>query len=107
MMDSRYDDGLLELHEIVFAVEDKDRGRMLLLMGLLQIGLEHNEEARELMTEAFKYDPDTVNAYLEEKENIKVLPMSSTSKYASGFPMAKAAIGKCHPVLVRPAFGLP
>ena len=102
-----YEAALAHLNEIVYYLEGKDRGKVLLLMGVLNLGLEQEKEAKSLITEGFKFDPDTVQMYFDEKPEIKVLPLSSNSKYASVFPMAKVRIGKSHPFLVRPSFSLP
>ena len=102
-----YEAALTHLNEIVYYLEGKDRGRILLLMGILQLGLEQHKEAKTLITEGFKFDPETIQMYLDEKPDIKILPLSSNSKYASFFPMAKVKIGQCYPILLRPSFSLP
>ena len=107
LMTHSYEEALISLHKIVIKSEGKDRGKLLLLMGLLQIGLSNTEEAKELITESFKYDPETVNAYLDESSDVKILPLQSSSKLATTFPMAKLSIGECKPILIRPSFTLP
>lgn len=98
---------LEHLKEIVYYLEGKDRGKVLLLMGILNFALHQQKEAKTLITEGYKYDPETIQMYLDGKSEIKILPLEASSKYASSFPMAKVKIGDCQPVLLRPSFSLP
>ena len=102
-----YAEAFIELHKCVVYTEGKDRGKILLLMGILQLALDSTEEAKELITEAYRHDPDTVNEYLDDKADLKILPLQSTSKLASIFPMAKVRVGRSKGVLIRPSFALP
>ncbi|CAG9315165.1 unnamed protein product [Blepharisma stoltei] len=107
IMEEYYEAGFIHLNELLKFTEGPNKGKVLLLMGILQLALEQSEHARQLMLEGYKYDQDLVSAYLEEKPDIKILPFQSDSEYASKFSMAKISIGECHPVLVRPSFSLP
>ena len=102
-----YEAALTNLNEIVYYLEGKDRGKVLLLMGIIHLGLEQDKEAKSLISEGFKFDPETVQIYLDETVDLKILPLECNSKYASSFPMAKAKIGECHQILLRPSFSLP
>lgn len=102
-----YEAAYNHLKEIVNLLEGKDRGKVLMLMGILQNGLEQQKDARSLIAEGSKFDPETVQQYLEQKGEVKILPLSSNSKYASNFPMVKVKIGSSTPVLIRPSFSLP
>lgn len=98
---------LIHLQELVYILEGSDRGKILLLIGILHLALQDNEEARGIMLEAFKYDSTSSTAYLEEKANVEVLPFSSSSVLASKYSLKELRIGECHPVYVRPSFGYP
>lgn len=102
-----YEAAYNRLNEIVYYLEGKDRGKILLIMAVLQIGLNQKANAKGLLNEAAKFDPETIKLYTERKSEVKVLPLSSASKYASVFPMAKVKISDCHCLLLRPSFSLP
>jgi tetratricopeptide (TPR) repeat protein len=95
------------LNEIVYYLEGKDRGKVLLIMSVLQLGLNQKSTSKNLIQEASKFDPEIVKIFQERKSDIKVLPLSSASKYASVFPMAKVKIADCQALLLRPSFNLP
>jgi len=107
ILEEYYEAAFMHLHEILPYTEGSDRGKLLLLIGILHLGLEQTDEAREFMVEGFKFDSETVSAYLEEKKDVKILPFSSGSTYASRFPMARIKVKNTNPVLIRPTFNLP
>lgn len=102
-----YEAAYNRLNEIVYYLEGKDRGKVLLIMAVLQMGLNQKANSKGLLNEAAKFDPEIIKLYSEHKTEIKVLPLSSASKYASIFPMAKVKISDCHCLLLRPSFSLP
>ncbi|OMJ68126.1 hypothetical protein SteCoe_34512 [Stentor coeruleus] len=95
------------LNDIVCFLDETDRGKVLLIMGVIQYALEMNREAKTILTEAFKYDPEIVGKYLEENSDVEVLPLSSGEKFAEGFDCIKIAIGDSHPFYVRPCIMIP
>ncbi|CAG9333091.1 unnamed protein product [Blepharisma stoltei] len=107
ILEEYYEAAFMHLHEILPYTEGSDRGKLLLLIGILHLGLEQTDEAREFMVEGFKFDSETVSAYLEEKKDVKILPFNSGSTYASRFPMARIKVKNTNPVLIRPTFNLP
>lgn len=103
----KYEEASEYFHEIVYFTEEEDRGKILLLMGILNYALDRTKDAKTILTEAFKCDPDTVGEYLEEKPDVKILPLSSDSEYSKGFKFVKVSVGDSHPVLVRLSFTVP
>ena len=102
-----YEAAYNRLNEIVYYLEGKDRGKILLIMSVLQLGLNQKSNSKNLLIEASKFDPETVRTYSDRKSDIKILPLSSASKYASVFPMAKVKIADSQALLLRPSFALP
>ena len=98
---------LIHLQELSYVIEGTDRGKVMLLIGVIQLALQESEEARSLMLEAFKYDPSIASAYLEEKNDIVLLPfiVNNYLTFANCFKVIKLA--DCHPIQVRPCFSLP
>lgn len=47
-------------------ISGSDKGMVLLIIGLLNIAMDKHKIAKQIITEAFKYDPSTVGAYLDE-----------------------------------------
>ena len=107
ILDQKYEEALKELNEIVFFLEDTDRGKALLIMGILQYALDQTKPAKTLLTEAFKYDEKTVGGFLEEKPDLKISLLSVDSKLAGNHSFFRVSIGESHPVLLKPSFSLP
>jgi tetratricopeptide (TPR) repeat protein len=98
---------LIHLQELSYVIEGADRGKVVLLIGIIQLALQESEEARALMLEAFKYDPSTSSAYLEEKADIEVLPFVNNKFLTFENCLRQVKLADCHPVLVRPCFSIP
>ncbi|OMJ87536.1 hypothetical protein SteCoe_10711 [Stentor coeruleus] len=107
LLQSNLEDAFENFNDIVYYLDDLDRGKILLIMGVIQYALEMNREAKTILTEAFKYDPETVGRYLEEIEDVDVLPLSSGEKFAEGFDKIRICIGDSHSFFVRPCISLP
>lgn len=107
IMCEQYEAALIHLQELVYILEGTDRGKILLMIGILNLILQENEQARSVMLEAFKYDSATSTAYLEEKPSVNLLPFSSSSLVASKYPLREVKIGDCHAIFVRPSFSFP
>ena len=107
LMTDYYEAASMHLYEIMGLVKGKVKGKVLLLLGLLHISLEQSEEAKELITEAYKYDNKLVSKYIEKKDEVKILPFHSDSSLVSEFPLIKVEVGNAHSVMIKPAFGLP
>ena len=107
IMSNQYEASLIHLQELVYILEGSDRGKILLLIGILNLVIQENEQARGIMLEAFKYDSETSTAYLEEKPSVKILPFSSGSSLASRYPLTEVQIGDCHKFYIRPSFSYP
>ena len=102
-----YEAALIHLQELVYILEGVDRGKVLLIIGILHLALQDNDDAKSIMLEAFKYDSDTSTAYLEEKTHVEVLPFFCSSGLASKFTVKELKVAECHPIYVRPSFGYP
>ena len=102
-----FEAALIHLQELVYILEGTDRGKILLMIGILHLALKNNEEARSIMLEAFKYDSVSSTAYFEEKPNVEILPFSSSSSLASKYPLKLVKIAECSPIYVRPSFTYP
>lgn len=107
IMCEQYEAALIHLQELVYILEGTDRGKILLMIGILNLVMQENEQARTVMLEAFKYDSVTSTAYLEEKPSVELLPFSSNSPLASKYPLREVQIGDCHAIFVRPSFSFP
>ena len=103
----KYQEALSNLHDIVYFTEDNDRGKILLLMGILHYAMDMKKDAKKILNEAFAHDSETVGLFLEEKSEVKVFPLSSASKYAEKFKYVKVRIGDSNPIYLRPSFSLP
>ena len=98
---------LIHLQELVYVLEGADRGKVLLIIGILHLALQDTEEARSVMLEAFKHDSVTSTAYLEERPSVEILPFACASVLAGRYALRELKVAECHPVLVRPSFGYP
>ena len=107
ILTEQYESSLDHLQELMYLLEGTDRGKVLLLIGILYIGLKENSKARSVMLEAFKYDPVSSTEYLEEKEKVLVLPFQSSSVFANKFELKLVKIHECHPVYIRPSINFP
>jgi tetratricopeptide (TPR) repeat protein len=107
VMCEQYEAALIHLQELVYILEGSDRGKILLLIGVLNLVLQENEQARSIMLEAFKYDSVTSTAYLEEKPLVEILPFSSNSTLSQKYPKKEVKIQGCHPFHIRPSFSYP
>lgn len=107
MLTDQLEAALIHLQELSYVIEGGDRGKVLLLIGILQLNLQDSNEAKAIMLEAFKYDPSTASAYLEEKNNIIILPFVNNSYLNLPNCLKELKISEAHPVFVRPCFGLP
>lgn len=107
ILSEQYDAAIIHLQELVYILENTDRGKVLLLIGILNLALQQNDQARAVMLEAFKFDPTTSTSYLEEKPQVEVLPFSSNSNLAKKYPLKVAKIRECHPIYLRPSFNYP
>lgn len=107
IMEEYYEASFMHLNELLRYTEGPDRGKILLLMGILQLGLDHRAEAKELMLEGYKYDQEIINSYLEEKLDVHLLPFESSSEFASKFPLFKVSVKDCHPIMIRPSLSFP
>lgn len=68
------------------------------MLGLLYLALEHPTNARELIEDAFKYDPHTVGAYLDGGQ-VKILPFNSNCEFSQRFPLTEIRINKSRPIV--------
>lgn len=107
ILSEQYEAALIHLQELVYMLEGSDRGKILLLIGLLQTALQEKDEAQTTILEAFKYDGELSSAYLDKKPNIEILPFSSNSLLACKYSAKKITFADCHEVAVRPSFGFP
>ena len=107
ILSEKYEEAFVNLHDILPYTDNGDRGKLLMIMGILHYALDRNKEAKALLSEAFKYDSDTVGDFLEEKLEVKVFPLSSDSVYSKNFKYVKVSIGESHPIYLRPSFGVP
>ena len=98
---------LIHLQELSYVVEGTDRGKILLLIGLIQLALGESEDSGCLMAEAFKCDPGTAADYAEGKNEVFILPFVGNKylTYANCFKAIKLAESKS--IQVRPCFSLP
>ena len=98
---------LIHLQELSYVVEGTDRGKVLLLVGVIQMALGQEEEGKSLMSEALKCDPSTAGDYLEGKNEVFILPFVGNSylTYANCFKVFRLAHSQA--VRVRPCFSLP
>jgi len=60
----------MTLQNILGLVKGPDKGKILLLMGLLLLTFDEENNAKELITEGFKYDQETVSLYLDEQAEV-------------------------------------
>jgi hypothetical protein len=61
--------------------------------------MEQHIAAKELMMEAFKFDPETISAYLDDQEAIEVLPLNCRDPLSKQFPMIKVSFGSSNPIV--------
>jgi tetratricopeptide (TPR) repeat protein len=107
ILSEQYEAALIHLQELVYVLEGNDRGKVLLIIGIINLALKDNQTAKSVMLEAFKYESASSTAYLEEKPNVEVLPFFSSSSLASKFGLKELKVFECHPVYVRPSFNYP
>ena len=107
LMGDYFEAALTQLNELAYMLEDLDRGKILLISGIVQLGLENTSEGKEYLSEAYKYDPISVSGYLKQNSKISILPLNSAGTLSSEFPLITAAVGKASPFSFRPSFSLP
>jgi tetratricopeptide (TPR) repeat protein len=107
LIENKYEEALQQLMEICNYLDENDRGKVLLLVGMLKYALNQNREAKSILTEAFKYDPDIVGNFLEEKPDLQVLPLDCESSLLSKYSSFKVTIGDNKPILLKPSLGYP
>ena len=107
IMGEYYEAALTQLNELAEIVEGNDKGKILLLSGFIQLGLENSSQGKQFFSEAYKYDPASVSAYLKQNSSISILPFNSYSSFASEFPFVTASIGNTSPISIRPSISTP
>lgn len=58
-----------------------DKAMVLLLIGILKIGLEDHNTARDIIMNAYKFDSELINSYLDG-QTVTITPFCANSKYA-------------------------
>lgn len=107
VIEGKYEEALQQLLDICNFLDEGDRGKVLLLVGILKYALNQNREAKSILTEAFKYDPDIVGNFLEEKNDLEILPLDCESSFLKNFSGFKVTIGDNKPILLKPSIGFP
>lgn len=107
IMEEYYESALTQLSEISQFTEGPDKGKILLLVGCIHLGLENKLQGAQYLSEAYKFDPGSVTSYRKQNSSISILPFNSSSLFASECPLVKVCIGNSTPVFVRPSFCLP
>ena len=107
IMAEYYEAALTQLSELAYLVDGCDRGKILLLTGFIQLGLDSNSQGKQYLSEAYKYDPSTVTAYLKQSSETSVLALNSSDGFASEFPLVNVSIGQSSSIFIRPSFTLP
>jgi tetratricopeptide (TPR) repeat protein len=98
-MKEEYENAAVTLQETIYTAEGSNKGQLLFLLGLLQLAMEQHIAAKELMMEAFKFDPETISAYLDDQEAIEVLPLNCSDPLSKQFPMIKVSFGSSNPIV--------
>lgn len=98
-MKEEYENAAVTLQETIYTAEGTNKGQLLFMLGLLQLAMEQHVAAKELMMEAFKYDPDTISAYLDDQEAIQVLPLACDYPLSKQFPLLKVSFGSSNPIV--------
>lgn len=107
IIENKYNEALLQLMEICNYLDESDRGKVFLLIGILKYALNQSREAKSILTEAFKYDPEIVGDFLEEKPNLKIFPLDCDSALLKPFSGFKVNIGDNRPIFLKPSLGFP
>lgn len=107
VIEGKYEEALQQLLDICNYLDEGDRGKVLLLIGILKYALNQNREAKSILTEAFKYDPDIVGNFLEEKPDLEIMPLDCESSFLKNYSGFKVTIGDNKPILLKPSIGFP
>lgn len=102
----QYDQGIKQLNELAYLVNEQDRAKILLLLSYLQQSTNNEADAKALMQAAFKLDNTLFAKHIENKSEIKIFPLSSENNFCNKFPTIPLKLGTAQ-VLVRPSFTLP
>lgn len=97
---------ILILEDLSEILNNKHKGQMLLLAGIIYILEENPIAAEKILKEAFRCDPDVVTPYLA-KLPIKLLPLNTNSQFAEKFPLIALTFKDQPRIDVRPAISLP
>lgn len=97
---------ILILEDLSEILNNKHKGQMLLLAGVVYL-VENNPTAAEKnLKEAFRCDPEIVTPYLA-KLPIRLLPLNTNSPFAERFPLISLHFEDQPKIEVRPAISLP
>ena len=107
LMGDYFEAALTQLNELAYMIEDMDRGKVLLISGIIHLGLDNTSEGKEYLSVAYKYDPISVSVYLKQNSHISLLPLNSAGPLSSEFPLVRASVGSASAISLRPSFGLP
>lgn len=97
---------ILILEDLSEILNNKHKGQMLLLAGIIYILEENPTAAEKILKEAFRCDPEIVTPYLA-KLSIKLLPLNTNSTFAEKFPLITLSFPDQPKIEVRPAISLP
>ncbi|OMJ82649.1 hypothetical protein SteCoe_16569 [Stentor coeruleus] len=107
IMAENYEASLAQLNELAYMTDRNDRGKILLLSGFIHIGLDNDHEGKEFLSEAYKFDPQTVTQFLKSNTKVSVLAFNTKNNFSEGFPLITSSIGNTTPINIRLSFGLP
>lgn len=107
IMAEYFEAAITQLNELAYMLDGVDRGKVLLLSGFIQLGMENTAEGKQYLSEAFKYDSNLVSSYLKQNSKVAVLPLNCSGTFSNEFPLVLSAIGKSTPVSLRLSFALP
>ncbi|OMJ76350.1 hypothetical protein SteCoe_24292 [Stentor coeruleus] len=107
LMAEYYESALAQLNELAYMTDGSERGKILLLSGFIHIGLDNDQEGKEFLSEAYKFDPQTVTQFLKSNTKISILAFNSKNDFCENFPLITSSIGSASPISIRLSFGLP
>lgn len=97
---------LMIFEELAEVLNTKHKGQLLFLSALIHLAQKNKTKAEKLMKEAAKCDNDTVSPFLNN-QTTTVLPLHTSSDFASFFPLVAINIDNLPSVYIRPSVVLP
>lgn len=97
---------LMIFEELAEVLNTKHRGQLLFLSALIELTQKNKHKAEKLLKDALKCDSETVNPFLNG-QSTTVLPLHTSSDFASLFPLVPLTFDNYPTVYIRPAIILP